>query len=401
MQNLRCHWRLLTPALCLSALVACRNSDANVSSGVEIVKLVPSALAANGCSGPDQVFTPPQPVVPVGGLSMGLIGPMSQVAAAGDSETLFVSADNARVVAIDVSAMTPVEIELVAPLEVANLLGTVGITTPPVLSGLCVLDAATLLVAELTSNTILAVDRLGTNPVAFFAGFPDEAPGFADGPAAPGPGGARFGFDRPAQLLATAQPVPIVFVADPGNHAIRRVEGGLVTTVAGTGSPFFGDGDLVMEPVGFDTPTGLTVTCGGVLLVSETGASAAGGQRLRQLSLGPFSFLGQQGNVITRAGDGTGATLQGQGELASLAAPVSPLATSGQDVYWIDSTTGILRRMSDPADTVDCPLWSDCATAVSGGGNFTPMGVHSLTQTPAGLLFVLDAAAGMLFRITP
>ena len=84
-----------------------------------------------------------------------------------------------------------------------------------------------------------------------------------------------------------------------------------------------------------------------------------------------------------------------------LAQPVSPLATSVDDTYWIDADTGILRRMTGLSDTVDCPLWADCATAVGAGGNFTPGGVLSLTQTPAGVLYVLDAAAATLFRVTP
>jgi hypothetical protein len=56
--------------------------------------------------------------------------------------------------------------------------------------------------------------------------------------------------------------------------------------------------------------------------------------------------------------------------------------------------------MRTSLDTVDCPLWSDCAAAVLAGGHFTPGGTLSLTQTPAGGLYVLDATAGELLLVS-
>lgn len=389
----RCRWLALLAA---GALLGCR--DAQVTNTG--VRLVPSSHAASGCSGPDQQFAPPQlpAAVTLGTL---VIGPLSQVAAAGDSETLFATGVGATVVAIDVSAALPVETELVAAGEVATLLATAGIVTAPELSGICVLDADSLLVMEHTSNTILRVDRNLAVAVSFFAGAPDEAGGFADGTAEAlgGTGQARFHFRGASQLIATDPLTPFVFVADTGNHAIRRISSGFVRTIAGTGAPFFADGEL--RDAGFDSPNGLSVTCGGALLVTESGAGLAGGRRLRQIILGPSNFFGQTGTVLTRAGDGLDATLGGNGLLASLAAPTSPLATSQADTYWIDAGTGILRRMAGSLDTCDCPLWVDCAAAVTAGGEFTPGGVLSLAQTGLGLLYVLDASASTLLRVTP
>ena len=58
--------------------------------------------------------------------------------------------------------------------------------------------------------------------------------GFADGPAL----SAKFsGATGGLALSGTA-----VFVADAGNHRIRRLDGGLVTTVAGDGIPGTTDG---------------------------------------------------------------------------------------------------------------------------------------------------------------
>jgi len=360
--------------------------------------LVPSPLAAGGCTGPDQSFTAGQgsSAVPLA----TALDELSQVTAAGDAETLFLTAAGA-VFEVDVSGAAPVETPLATAHSVAALLASAGISAVPRLSGLAVLDASTLLVVEHSSNTILSVDRAGSGAVAFWAGQPDEQGGFADGAALAQPGfaPARFSFLEPGGLVAVDPVDGRVFVADTGNHAVRVVQQGFVSTLAGTGAAFFADGDL--QQAGFDTPVGLTITCSGTLLVAETGAAGAGGHRLRRVVLGATSFFGQEGTVFTVVGDGTAATTQGDGGLAQVAAPRSPLSTAGQDTYWIDSATGILRRLRGPAETVDCPLWDDCAAAVSGGGDFTPGVLHSLTQTPGGKLFVLDAGAGELRRVTP
>lgn len=390
-------------AVCAAA--ACRKADDGAVSSV--VALVPWGGSASGCTGPDQVFTPPQVPAQVP-LAQVLLAPTSQVAAAGDAELLFISGDAGSVWQIDVSGGAPVETQLVQPGTVQGLLASYGIGAAPVLSGLCVQDGATLLVEDQTSNTILAVDRATPDTVTIFAGAPSTAPGFADGPAQLPTGNcplgtARFSFSAPAQLVPTGPGGADVYVVDPGNHALRVISGGCVLTVAGTGSPFFLDGSIAVA--GFDTPVGLTVRCSGSLLLAETGVAGppgVDGNRIREVIFGLPNFFGTTGTVSTKVGDGTDATVQGEGEAAQVARPVALLSTSDQDTYWIDSATGILRRMSGGADAVDCPLWPDCASALA---DFTPGAPASLTQTPGGLLFVLDPAAaggaGALYRVTP
>jgi hypothetical protein len=401
--------RLATLSLAaLLALGACRNDDG--SNVTTTVLIVPSTAGANGCSGPDQVFAAGQALTRynIGGLTFLVLTSSSQITADAASETLFATGLNGQVVSIDVSGGAPVDSVLVpmgtGPVPpagtVAELLDSVSITTAPVLSGIAVLDATTLLVVEQTSNTILEIDR-GTGAVDFFAGNPDESGGFADG-FAQGPLSpvAQFDFDRPTQLCPTDDPdggAGSVYVADPGNHAVREIARGFVSTIMGTGAPFHIDGDL--PTVGLDTPTGITARCSGTLLVTEEGqGSFLGGNRLRQAMLAQASFFSGSGMIETLAGDGISASVGGEGTAAELAGPRSPLSTSANDVYWIDAATGILRRMTGANDTVDCPLFADCSLA---GGNFTAGDALSLTQTPAGVLFVLDFTADQLIRVTP
>lgn len=384
---------VLTSLALFPLLAACRNADGGGSSAA----LVPNAAGMNGCSGPAQTFTAPQLPAAVALLTFAA-SESSALAAAGEAELLYATGANATVVAIDVSGATPVEEELVTAGAVAALLATAGIAAPPELGAVAVLDADTLIVQELASNTLLSVDRTTPDTLAFWAGEPNTVPGFADGAATGSAGRARFSFTESSALCPTGETPPRVFVADPGNHAVRVVQAGLVLTVAGGGVALFDDGNL--SQTFFDTPTGLTLSCSSGLIVSERGANGFG-NRLRALSVGAASpFGGFFGDSNTLAGDGTAATTAGPSLAgAQLAAPVAPFTTSTGETYWIDSATGVLRRRAANGDC-DCPLAVDCATAV-GAPEFPAGHRFALVETPGGVLFVLDATDDVLWRVTP
>lgn len=371
-------------------LMGCRDSSATGSAG-GVVALVPSLDGTDGCNGASQAFAAGQAFTPLV-LSTWTPWAMSQVAGSRTTDELFVTGAGATLVAIDVSG-APVETELVSAGTVDALVDPGALGPPAELSGLCVLDADNLLVMEHSHNVVLLVSRSVPNSVSLFAGIPLAIPGLADGPASL----SRFNFAQAAQLVATGD--GRVLIADSGNHAIRQIQDGFVTTLAGTGAPFFADGDLSASL--FDTPSGLSVDCAGRLLITELGSLGAGGQRLRELELGQASFFGQLGTVSTLAGDGTALTVEGTGGLASLAAPMGLVTSNGGEAYFVDTALGILRRFDPLTGNVDCPLWADCNAAVTGSGRFTDGGVVSLVSTDAGVLYACDASAGTLVRVTP
>ncbi len=378
--------------------VGCR--DAKGGSNAQVVKVLPSSAGSHGCTGSDQAFTPPQVASAVPLTVLSFDG-WSQLAAAKSSEVLYASGQGASVVRIDVSGPIPVETAWVMPGTVDALLASGGVLGPARLSSLALRDGATLLAMEHASNTLIAIDLSFPDSVAFFAGLPSAAGGFADGLAVPAGGtpAARFSFAAPGQICPTAMADGSVFVCDSGNHAIRRIAGGLVTTSVGQGTPFFADGSAA--EAGLDTPVGLIASCSGRLIVSESGAAGQGGHRVRQLLIGPPSFFGSTSSLTTLVGDGQAATLAGDGLAASLFAPRGLCSSSQGDSYWIDAGSGILRRLRGAQQSTDCPLWSDCQAALLGGGDFTPNAASSAALTAQGVLYVLDPGAGSLLRVTP
>lgn len=90
----------------------------------------------------------------------------------------------------------------------------------------------------------------------------DGTPGFADGPA------ARARFNGPIGIAVV--PDGRVVVADTYNDCIRVIEtNGVVRTLAGSGRPGASDG--VAGGATFDTPTGLAIDHHGLLYVADTG----------------------------------------------------------------------------------------------------------------------------------
>ena len=386
--------RLRLGVLLLGAcgMAACRNASDPTFIGFGIT---PNEAGANGCSAPDSSFAAIPTSVPISTL---VPGPTSSVTAVQGAAVLYATGAGATIVELDVSDPgSPVETELVSAGVVAALLATEGVLDPPQLSGLAVLSGELLVVAENTSNCLLVVERGVPDSVGFFAGEPNSLGGFADGLATGSSGRGRFSFYGPLQVVPSGT-AGDVLVADPGNHALRLVSQGTIQTIAGQGFAGVANGSL--SEALFDTPSGLTITCSNVLVVSELGDGGFG-HRLR--AVGFFSNGGGNppvsGEVTRITGDGTAETTGDVALFARVAGPVSPLATTDGSVYWVDSETGILRRLRD--DETDCPLWSDCATAVAGAPEFTPGGVQSLTQTDDGAIWVLDADSATLWRIAP
>lgn len=382
--------RVPGPALAALALLACACRDS--SGGATFGAIAPSAEGSNGCAGESQLLTPGQlpALVPLASLTLDA---SSALCAAQGAELLYATGAGGTVYELDFGGGSPpVETELVAAGEIDALLASEGVLGSAELVAIAVLDATTLLVAERTGNWILAVGRSAPATIEVYAGLPLADGGFADGLASL----ARFDFAAGAALCPSGD--ERVFVADAGNHALRAIGEGVVATLAGNGAPGFDDGSLGNAL--FDTPGSLVIGCAGELYAAESGAAGFGGHRVRALVLGPITFGGQTGTVTSVLGDGVEASNEGVGTLASLAAPSALAASAQGELYWIDSTTGVLRRQVSSADSADCPLFADCASAVA-APTFTQGGRHALALTGGGVLYALDADAAQLWRITP
>lgn len=170
-----------------------------------------------------------------------------------------------------------------------------------------------------------------------------------------------------------------IYVADAGNHAIRRIRlnGGqlIVETVAGNGVPGFADGAAANAR--FNTPTGMAISADGTLLfVADTNNS-----RIRKINL-------LTGHVSTLAGGGDGVVPDGPGGDAAFAQPIGLALDSGGVLYVAELGRNDIRRI----DTVGN------VTTLAGGGAVKlrdGAGIDARFAQPRGL--AIDRARGILY----
>ncbi|MCK9688571.1 gluconolaconase [Scleromatobacter humisilvae] len=192
--------------------------------------------------------------------------------------------------------------------------------------------------------------------------------GFQDGQ------GAAARFDTPSGLALDA--TGNLYVADTGNHAIRKVTpDGVVTTLAGNGKPGYRDGPGAQAQ--FDGPMGLAVDAAGRVIVAD-----AYNDRIRAIA--------PDGTVTTLAGGATFGDADGPGAQARFDTPCAVLVDRTGRLLVADTRNDALRAI-DAAGNV---------TTVARGlpGKAFEKALHrpvSLAQAKDGALVVGTLAGGL------
>lgn len=148
----------------------------------------------------------------------------------------------------------------------------------------------------------------------------------------------------------TVAPDGTVYIADFNNHRVRKVTpGGVIGTVAGTGTAGFTDGIPATDAL-LHYPTGVAIWSDGSVLIADRS-----NHRIRRIGVnGKISTLVGLGSsgVGSFSGDG------GPGYLANLNRPFGVATAADGTIYIADQNNNRIRRV-DPAGTI---------TTVAGGG---------------------------------
>jgi hypothetical protein len=127
-----------------------------------------------------------------------------------------------------------------------------------------------------------------------------------------------------------------LYIADSQNCRVRKVDGGTITTIAGTGTCGFsrdiGDGGPATEAL-LIRPAGVAIDADGALYVSELGAC-----RVRKVARGTMSTFAGTG-ICGYSGDGGPATD------AMLNAPIGVAVDDAGNLYIADSRNGRVRMV--------------------------------------------------------
>lgn len=180
-----------------------------------------------------------------------------------------------------------------------------------------------------------------------------------------------------------------MYVADTGNHSIRKVTPtGVVTTLAGvTGTSGFADGTGAVAR--FNNPTGIVLSASGDLYVADTGNNS-----IRKVTTA--------GVVTTFAGSGAAGSTDDTGRAASFRGPNSLAFDASGNLYVTDALNQTLRKIV-PAGTV-----STFAGSTGNAGNNDGVGVaatfnlpHGVVIDASGNIYVADSGSNLIRKVTP
>lgn len=165
-----------------------------------------------------------------------------------------------------------------------------------------------------------------------------------------------------------------LYVADTGNHRIRKIDKSTseVTTIAGSGSYGFADGAGTTARFAF--PAAVAVTAdGGIVYVSDTI-----NHRIRKLT--KPAVVGQPWTVTTLAGTGTAGLTEGAGSIARFNHPHGLILDGNSDLLVADSLNHRIRKVTSAGVVT--------TFAGSGVGGFSDAtGTDAQFNTPSGLAF--------------
>lgn len=241
--------------------------------------------------------------------------------------------------------------------------------------GIAINAAGDMYLADMMSHRILKVSSAGV--VSTFAG--SGALGSANGNAAD----ASFHYPLGVALDSAGN----VYVADKGNHMIRKVTPeGVVSNLAGTTTSGSTDGSG--SDARFNGPSGIAVDASGMIYVAD-----GYNNMIRKIT--------PQGVVTTLAGSTTAGSANGAGTGASFNFPRGIAVDGAGNVLVADTWNNMVRKITKEG-VVSTLAGSTTAGKLNGTGTAaTFSGPYGLALDAGGNLYVADSSNNLIRKIDP
>ena len=279
------------------------------------------------------------------------------------------------------STHAPLRIALLILLALTSPLATraqtSALTIPLILPSAIVFDAAgNLYFAETANHVIRKVDATGD--ITTIAGTGTQGFSGDAGPA------TAATFDSPQGLVLDS--ANNLYLADTHNQRIRRIDAttGLVTTIAGTGSPGFSGDDALATAAQLNLPTALALDATGNLYLADTG-----NHRIRRISA-------TTGIITTIAGTGTQGFSgdAGPATSASIDSPTGLAFDSTNNLYLADTHNHRIRRI----DATTGLITTIAGTGTPGFSGDTAAATTATLALPHGI--TIDSTGNLYFADT-
>lgn len=248
-------------------------------------------------------------------------------------------------------------------------------------SGVAIDGAGNLYVADATNCTIRKITSTGT--VSTLAGTAGSR-GANDGQ------GGAASFNGPEAVTVDAS--GNVYVADVGNHSIRKItSAGLVSTLAGSGSfEYMGSTDGTGSAARFYNPYGVAVDTAGNVYVGDYR-----NHTIRKIT--------PAGEVTTLAGlASTIGSADGTGPVARFNYPAGLSVDGSGNVYVADLNNNVIRKITAGGEVTTFAGTSLSSGSVDGtGANAKFAYLQDVAVDGSGNLYVADTLNSTIRKITP
>ncbi len=171
-----------------------------------------------------------------------------------------------------------------------------------------------------------------------------------------------------------------LYIADTGNHRIRKVSGGMITTVAGNGTlGFSGDGGPAASAQ-LNYPGGVAVDSAGNLYIADSYNF-----RIRKVSNGVIATVAGNGTPGVGGGD------DGPATSAALSRPSGIAVDSAGNLYISEFNSGRIRKVSNGAITTVAGSGTPGFSGDNGSATSAQLnGPEGVAVDSAGNLYIAD-----------
>ena len=213
------------------------------------------------------------------------------------------------------------------------------------------------------------------------------------------PGSTGDGGAATAATLSSPEDVAVtsigdLYIADTGNHEIRKVTAstGIITTVAGNGSPgSLGDGGAATA-ARLNSPRGIAVASNGDLYIGDRSNN-----KVRKVTA-------STGVITTYAGTGTAGYLGDVGAATSarLNQPEGVALASNGDLYIADVSNNVIRKVTASTGIITTFAGTGTAGSTGDGGLATSAQLNApqaVDMNGAGDLYIADTGNHKIRRV--